>query len=85
MHLLYFQKYIQHFTNVLSPILQTFQKIFDTAKLQSTKLKADIEQLEGLEHLESNENISLRRDKVMLSDEVAQLHDKVPSLLSNYL
>jgi len=46
-------------------------------KLQSTKLKAEIEQLEGLENVESNENISLRRDKVLLSDEVAELQEKV--------
>lgn len=53
-------------------------------KLQSTKLKAEIEQLEGLEHVESNENICLRRDKVLLSDEVAELQEKVSFLFVFY-
>ena len=56
--------------------------IFFLVKLQSTKLKAEIEELEGLESIESNENISLRRDKVLLCDEVAELQEKVFFILS---
>ena len=53
-----------------------FLSIF-SAKLHSSKLKAELEELEGLESVGTKENITLRRDKVLLSDEVASLQSKV--------
>ncbi|XP_066921612.1 protein hook homolog isoform X2 [Clytia hemisphaerica] len=47
------------------------------AKLHSSKLKAELEELEGLETVGTKENIALRRDKVLMSDEIASLQSKL--------
>ena len=46
-------------------------------KLQRCKLKAELDEMEGIKSNESSENAELRRDKLLLTDQVADLTRKV--------
>ena len=47
------------------------------ANLRRTQLRNELNELEGVNDSTNSENISLRRDKVLLTDEVATLNGKV--------
>ena len=46
-------------------------------KLQRCKLKAELDEMEGIKSNESSKNVELRRDKLLLTDQVADLTRKV--------
>lgn len=47
------------------------------ARLQRTKLQAELEEVGGLKTIGSQENVGLRRDNLLLSDQVTELQVKV--------
>ena len=51
-------------------------------KLQRCKLKAELDEMEGIKSNESSENVELRRDKLLLTDQVADLTRKVRVFMS---
>ena len=50
------------------------------ARLQRTKLQAELDEVGGLKTIGSQENASLRRDNLLLSDQVTELQAKVRKL-----
>lgn len=52
---------------------------YTKAKLQRSKLKAELEELESIESAEAKENVDLRRDHVLLTDQVTELREKLRS------
>lgn len=55
------------------------------AKLRGTKLQSEVEELENMNTSQNEENIQLRRDKMILSDHVADLKSQVFLILCNFL
>jgi len=54
------------------------------AELSRCKLKANLEEVEGRESLESRDNVELRRDNVMLTDKINNLQRKLRDVTDNY-
>lgn len=45
--------------------------------LSKNKLKTNVEELQNMNTIQSDENISLQRDKLLLTDEICDLQSKV--------
>ena len=60
---------------LVQPLIFFFLLI--VANLRRTQLRNELNELEGVNDSTNSENISLRRDKVLLTDEVATLNGKV--------
>lgn len=52
-------------------------KILCTVTLSKNKLKTNVEELQNMNTIQSDENISLQRDKLLLTDEICDLQSKV--------
>ena len=46
-------------------------------RLSKNKLKSNVEELQNLNTIQSDENVTLQRDKLLLTDEICDLQSKV--------
>ena len=48
-----------------------------SVRLSKNKLKSNVEELQSLNTLQNDENVTLQRDKLLLTDEICDLQSKV--------
>jgi hypothetical protein len=46
-------------------------------RLSKNKLKTNVEELQNINTIQNDENITLQRDKLLLTDEICDLQSKV--------
>ena len=78
-HIFVYCQSVKSFSCPLSSASPTIDFFFllIVANLRRTQLRNELNELEGVNDSTNSENISLRRDKVLLTDEVATLNGKV--------
>ena len=57
--------------------LNECHEIFLAANLRRTQLRSELNEIEGQHDSTNSENVALKRDKLLLTDEVANLNAKV--------
>jgi hypothetical protein len=63
--------------SILYPLPSYPFLFFISVRLSKTKLKSNVEELQSLNTIQNDENITLQRDKLLLTDEICDLQSKV--------